>query len=279
MLKECTVVNEPQPLVPTPTREVSLPRAPLARVIAQVRFPPILSIRDPDKVAVFQEALREIYPNLSKDQVHSIERTEDHTPNISQSLIWRLADQEKDAPWRVSLGENFVALETSSYDSRRDFLDRLRSVITGVEQAFKPASAKRLGLRYIDRLTGEAVDRVDELIDPKVLGIIGPRDKPGSTHGESAIHLITEAQFLAEDSARIQGRWGMLPGNATYDPDALEPVAMPSWVLDLDMFTTESRPFASDRLLTTVTGFAECLYWLFRQMVTDEFLRYYGGEL
>ena len=92
------------------------------------------------------------------------------------------------------------------------------------------------------------------------------------------IHLMTEAQFLAHDGARVQARWGQLPAKATYDPDALEPVGNRSWVLDLDMFTTESQSFTSENLLTTATGFAKCLYWLFRQMVTEEFLRFYGGR-
>ena len=271
-------MNEPQPLNPTPTPEVPLPRAPLARVIAQARFPPILAIRDPDKVAVLQEALRETYPNLSQDQVHSIELGGGETPDVRQGLIWRLADREKDPRWRVSLGVDFVALETSAYNSRDDFLDRLRTVLSAVEQAFEPASARRLGLRYIDRLTDEAVDRVGELIHPGVLGIIRPPGNPESELGESVTHLMTEAQFLARDGARVQGRWGQLPENATYDPTALEPVDKPSWVLDLDMFTTESQAFASEDLVTTATGFAKCLYWLIRQMVTEEFLRFYGGE-
>ena len=271
-------MKKPQPLNPTLTREVPLPQTPLVRVIAQVRFPPVLAIRNPDKVAVLQEELRGTYPNLNQEQVHRIELTGGQTPNVQQSFIWRLADREKDALWRVSLGVDFVALETSSYGSRNDFLDRLRTVVSAVEQAFKPASASRLGLRYIDRLTDEAVDRVGELIHPEVLGIIQPPRNPHPAFGKSVIHLITEAQFLAEDSACIHGRWGQLSANATYDPDALEPVAKPSWVLDLDMFTTESQPFESEKLLTTAAGFAECLYWLFRQMVTEEFLRFHGGK-
>ena len=271
-------MNKPRPLNPTSMPEVPLARAPLVRVIAQARFPPILAIRDPDKVAVLQEVLRETYPNLSQDQVQSIELTGGQTPNVRQGLIWRLADREKDARWRVSLGVDFVALETSSYDSRVDFLDRLRAVVSAVEQAFKPASVTRLGLRYIDRLTDEAVDRIGELIDPEVLGIIRPPRNPHPALGESLIHLMTEAQFLAQDGARVQGRWGQLPKNATYDPNALEPVAKPSWVLDLDMYMTESLPFASEELLTTAMGFAKCIYWLFRQMVTEEFLKFYGGE-
>ena len=271
-------MKEPQPLNPTPTPEVPLPRAPLARVIAQARFPPILAIRNPDKVAIFQEALRETYPNLSEDQVHSIELTAGQTPTIRQGLIWRLADREREPRWRVSLGVDFVALETSAYNSRDDFLDRLRAVVSAVEGAFKPADTKRLGLRYIDRLTDEAVDRVGDLLRPEVLGIMRPVENPSPALGDSIIHLMTEAQFLAQDGGRVQGRWGKLPPNATYDPDALEPIAKPSWVLDLDMFTSVPRPFASEELLTTATGFAKCIYWLFRQMVTEEFLRFYGGE-
>ena len=271
-------MTEPRPLNPTPMPEVPLSRAPLARVIAQARFPPILGIRNPDKVAVLQEALRETYPNLRQDQVHSIELGGDETPNVRQGLIWRLADREKDAPWRVSLGVDFVALETSSYDSRDDFLERLHAVLSAVQLAFKPASASRLGLRYIDRITDEAVDRVADLIHPGVLGIIRPPENPEPALGDSVIHMMTEAQFLAPDGARVQGRWGQLPKNATYDPNALEPVDKPSWVLDLDMFTTEPQPFASEDLVTTAMGFAKCLYWLFRQMVTNDFLTYYGGE-
>lgn len=266
------------PLNPTPTPEVPLPGAPMVRVIAQARFPPILTIRNPDRVAVLQEALRETYPNLSQDQVHGIELTSGQTPNVRHSLIWRLADAEKDPRWRVSLGVDFVALETSSYDSRDDFLDRLRTVVFAVEQAFNPAAASRLGLRYIDQLTGEAIDHVNKLIKPEILGIIQPLGDPSPRLGESVIHLMTGAEFLAKDGARVQGRWGKLPANVTYDPDALEPSDNPSWILDLDMFTTKSQPFASENLLTTATGFAKCLYWLFRQMVTEEFLKFYGGK-
>ena len=269
---------ETRPLNPMPTPEVPLPRAPLERVIAQVRFPPILSIRDPDRVAVFQEALRETYPNLSQEQVHSVEFGGGQTPNISQGLIWRLADQEVNPPWRVSLGVDFAALETSSYESRSDFLERLRTVLSAVEQGFKPASASRLGLRYIDRLTGTAVERVTELVRPDVLGIIKPAENPHRVLEKSIAHLMTEVQFLAQDGARVQGRWGLLPANATYDPDAIKRVGDLSWVLDLDMFTAESQAFESESLLTTVTGFAECQYWLFRQMVTEEFLKHYGGS-
>ena len=271
-------MTEETQLNPKPIPQVHLDRAPLARVLAQARFPPILAISKADEVASFQEALRETYPNLSRDQVHSIELTGGQTPNVQQGLIWRLADGETEPAWRVSLGVDFVALETSDYDDRDDFLARLGDVLSAVEESFNPASASRLGVRYIDRLTGAAVERIGELIHAEILGVIQPTDTLDSSLRESVIHQITEAQFRAPGGTLVQGRWGRLPANTTYDPNALDAVDVPSWVLDLDMFTTQSQDFVSEDLVTTARSSAECLYWLFRQMVTMEFLRFHGGE-
>jgi uncharacterized protein (TIGR04255 family) len=162
--------------------------------------------------------------------------------------------------------------------SRQDFLGRLGAVLGALEKAFKPAEAQRLGLRYIDRLTDDAVGRITELIRPKILGILQPNKEPPLNLGRSVLHLLTEAQLLAEEG-RIQARWGSLPANATYDPEALEPVSKASWVLDLDMFTPETQMFANKELLVTATRFSERIYSVFREMVTDEFLKFYGGAL
>jgi uncharacterized protein (TIGR04255 family) len=265
-----------RPLSGPPPAEVPLPRAPLARVIAQVRFAPILAIRNPDTVTTFQEAIRQTYPILSEDRIHQIVLASAGTPDIREAVIWRFSDAEK-RKWRASLGIDFLALETSAYVSRQDFLKRLGVILAALEKAFNPAEAQRLGLRYIDRLTGEAVNRIAELIRPKVLGILQPNKEPPNL-GESVLHLLTEARLLAEEGL-IQARWGRLPENATYDPDALEPVDTASWVLDLDMFSSGPQKFASNELLATATQFAERTYSIFREMVTDEFLKFYGGEL
>ena len=267
-----------QPLNPTPTQEVPLSDAPLVRVLAQARFPTILAIRNADRVADLQEMLRKTYPSLSQEQVHSIRLGGGESLDVHSDPIWRLTDREKDPDWRVSLGVDFVTLETSDYESRIDFLDRLRVVLSAVKQAFDPASASRLGLRYIARLEGKAFERVHDLIHPGVLGILRPDGSPESEIADSVIQQITETQFQAPNGARVHARWGQLAKHATYDSNALEAAQEPGWVLDFDMFTTESQPFMSKELVTTARGFAECLYWLFRQMVTVEFLRFHGGE-
>ncbi|WP_446830460.1 TIGR04255 family protein [Candidatus Foliamicus sp.] len=270
---------EPIPLVDMSPAEVRLPNAPLARVIAQVRFPPILSIQKekPDSVADFQEALRIDYPHLHRDEIHYI-KVGTGKPNISEPVIWRLADQSEAPKWRVSLGTNFIALETWRYSSRDDFLRRLRRVLAVVEECFDPAEAQRLGLRYIDRLQGEAVSSIGELIQPSVLGILWPEGEASNALREATAHMVTQAQFVAQQGEIIQGRWGTLPPGATHDPDALQPIQEPSWVLDLDMFSQKPLPFNSGELVGKAEGFARQIYSVFRLMVTEEFLMHFGGK-
>ncbi len=268
--------SETIPLTNAIPTEVPLPNAPLERVIAQVRFPPILSVNKAEAVADFQEMLRAIYPHLQRDNIRNIEIEPNREPIVSDAVVWRFADRSDSATWRVSLGLDFVALETWSYHSRTDFLNRLATVLASVETCFTPAETQRLGLRYVDRIEGEAISKVSELVHSRVLGILQPHEGLLDVLRQATVRSMTHAQFEAEEGA-IQGRWGALPANTTFDVDALQPIPHASWVLDLDMFSRQILPFNSNELVSTAATFAKRIYSVFRLMVTDEFLRYYGG--
>ncbi len=267
---------EPTPLESGNPAEVFLPKAPLVHVVAQVRFPPILSILRAESVVDFQEALRADYPHLHRDDFKNIAIGPGREPNVSDTVIWRFSDQRESKAWRVSLGTDFVALETRRYGSRDDFVARLRAVLGSVEACFRPAEAQRVGLRYINRLEGEAVRRIGELVQPSVLGVLQPDGGSTDRLRGATVHLMTQAQFMASEGV-ILCRWGHLPPNTTYDPDVLQAIGEPSWSLDLDMFSQQASPFESDKLVLLTKAFAKRMYSVFRLMVTDEFLRFHGG--
>jgi len=81
------------------------------------------------------------------------------------------------------------------------------------------------------------------------------------------------------DGAGMIMRWGSLPPGATVDPAAIEPTNQPSWILDLDMFSSGPTPFSVERAVQDAARFAERIYTVFRWAVTDDFLRRYGGKL
>jgi uncharacterized protein (TIGR04255 family) len=260
------------PLIALPPGEIPLPNAPLVRVIAQARFPIIASIEKREFIASFQEALRATYPVLR------LERTEAFVIGpagvaLGQSpKIWRFTDI--DGKWRVSLAPDFIALETTAYSSRSDFLDRLHVALSALNAYIGPKLLDRLGLRYIDRIIGEAIDNITELVRSEMIGVLAT---PMAAYAQ---HALSESLLtIPGTSAQLLARWGKIPPHMTIDPAAIEPVEQSSWLLDLDMFSIEPQLFDPTALVDEARIYAERIYALFRWAVTDKFLRQYGGNI
>lgn len=257
------------PLVDPPPAEVPLDEAPLVRVIAQVRFPEILAIEQRDFVAAFQEAVRPTYPVLRQEQIQGFVMGPEGLAPARPLVAWRFGDIE--GHWRVSLAPGFVALETTRYRSRSDLLERFGTVLEALRAHVGPQLVDRIGVRYIDRITGPDVDDIDELVRPEVRGILAT---PAAGH---ATHALAESLFEVPE-AWVRARWGRLPPNATVDPAAIEPIADQSWILDLDMSSAAPVPFSVGAAVVEARRFAERIYTIFRWAVTDGFLRRYGGR-
>ncbi|KAM3095574.1 TIGR04255 family protein [Phormidesmis sp. 146-35] len=259
------------PLTALPPDEVPLKNAPLVRVLAQVRFPLILSIERKEFVSGFQEALRKQYPILQPEQTQGFVVGMQGIVPTEPRTTWRFTDLGEN--WRVTLAPDFVALETTAYLSRNDFLKRLEVVLAALETYIQPQVVERLGLRYIDRLVGEDVNQLADLVRPEISGIIG-LDIRASVH-----QTINESLFnLPNGEEQIVARWGLIPAGTSFDLYAIEPIDQQSWILDLDMSLSKNREFNIGVLMHEAQHFAERIYTFFRWAVTPSFLRRFGGD-
>jgi uncharacterized protein (TIGR04255 family) len=267
-------VFDDNPLVAVPPQEIPLSEAPLIRVIAQVRFPVILSIEGSSFVAAFQEKIRAQYPILQPEQTRNFVISSQGLES-SFSMVWRFID--KTEKWRVSLTSNFLTLETTDYLSRSDFLQRFRDILIATDIHIKPQVLERLGLRYIARLKGQEVEQLKDFVRPEVSGVLA------SNIANYVEQTITDSFFnLPDRRGQIHARWGCLPANSLIDPIAIEPITEPSWILDLDMFTTpfaNIKEFDVEVMMEDANYFAERLYTFFRWAVTEHFLCHFGGEV
>jgi uncharacterized protein (TIGR04255 family) len=257
------------PLEAPPPVEVPLEDAPLVRVIAQLRFPEVLSVEQRDFVAPFQEAIRSKYPVLRQEQTQGIWLRPGAIAPGKPKVAWRFSDTE--GHWRVTLTSEFLAIETTKYASRSDFFGRVRYVAEALDQHIEPGQLDRLGIRYIDRITGDALDDIARLVRPEVRGILG------TSAATRTVHVISEAMFELPN-ASVLARWGSLSPDQTVDPAALEPIDERSWILDLDMYSAGPMPFIVDGVVAEAQRYAERIYTIFRWVVTDEFLTRYGGK-
>jgi uncharacterized protein (TIGR04255 family) len=266
-------VTNLNPLTAAPPIEVPLKNAPLVRAIAQVRFPPILSIEQQEFVRSFQEAIREKYPILQPVQVQSpIFNPEGTLIAQSPQTIWCF--WSTDRTWRISLASSTASIETTKYTSRSEFLARLDSLLVTLDRSFHPVQIDRFGLRCIDRVVGRDLQDLSDLIRPEMAGIV-------SSELQAYIHqVLHESLFILPSGAgQIAARWGIIPALDTYDPYEIEAIDERSWLLDLDISTVKEQEFKVESLMEQAHNFTERLYTFWRWVVTDEFLRRYGGEV
>jgi uncharacterized protein (TIGR04255 family) len=267
------------PLTAPPPEEVFLKDAPLVRVIAQVRFPPILSIEKRDFLGSFQEAIREQYPILQQEQTQGFALSAEGFVPTTPQVTWRFLDGKNNWDWRVSLASDFIALETkTAYSSQSDFLNRLEKVLVALNESIKPSSVERFGIRYIDRIAGQNLQDISLLVKPQIAGMISAQFL-STDFNKYLQQTINESLFIIPDSKKqLFARWGIVPAGATFDPDALEPIDQLSWILDLDMSLSVSRDFDINALINEGQDFSDRIYAFFRWAVEEEFLRRFGGQ-
>jgi uncharacterized protein (TIGR04255 family) len=264
-------VIDANPLIATPPPEVPLTDAPLVRAIAQVRFPPILSIEQQAFVGSFQETIRAEYPILEPVKTQSlIVNADGASVTPTPQTTWCFWNTER--TWRISLASSAVSIETTKYTSRSDFLARLEDLLVKLHSNFHLSQIDRLGLRYIDRVVGQNLQDILQLIRPEMAGVMG-------SNLQENLHQVLHESLFVLPEAQIAARWGLIPANATFDPYAIDAIPESSWILDLDISAATTQLFSVEALMQQAQNFTERIYTFFRWAVTDEFLRRYGGEL
>jgi uncharacterized protein (TIGR04255 family) len=257
-----------------PVSEVALPRAPLVFVVAQARFERVASVSSEAFIGGFQEAIRGTYPIMRREQQTDV--LIGPTGPIAQgesSTAWRF--DERPERWQVTLAPDFVALSTSRYTRRRDLIDRLLNVVTAAQVHLHVRFCDRLGVRYVDRVTEQALlGRLPELVRAEVVGTTCVETGEA---GIQQVQTFTDSTYRMPEGADLHARWGLLPPQTTFDP-SIEPTAVASWVLDLDAYVTQPGVFDPPALAARAEALCERIYRFFRWTVTDEFLTVHGGQ-
>lgn len=263
-----------EPFGTVPIAEVHLPRSPLLRALAQVRFPRLVAMSPQNietTVGFVVEKLKDDYPILGEQREAQVTLTPEGVTQTPGARLWQM--RSPDESWQVTLGETFVSLDTKAYTSRADFAQRLEVVLAGIADTIAPPFADRLGVRYTNRVEDSGLLlRIEELVRPEILGGLAvPRPE-----GVALVHTLSESLYTV-GSRMLHARWGLLPAGVLLDPTLPAP-ASSSWVLDLDSFTQVRSSFDAAELALAAEELAGAAYQYFRWVVTPEFLKAFGGE-
>ena len=151
-----------------------LSKQPLALVLAQIRFSPILNIEE--YLPEIQNFLRKNgYPLYSNHQNFVLEVAPVGQININQNMItlWRFESQNNDTV--VILDKEQLFFQTSLYTKFEDFIDKFISILLFIfdkTEHDKFGVINRLGLRYIDHIRKQDnSDDIDSYLRPELRGM------------------------------------------------------------------------------------------------------------
>lgn len=233
---------------------------PLAEVICQLKFPPVLKI-DVAAPADFQERIRSRFPAYKESRVvpFAVDLPADVTNLIPNE--WRVGKVayefiSADEIWKVTLTRESIALTTKKYERWEQFKEFLKLAVDALAGIYAPAFYTRVGLRYKDIIQrtplGLAGTPWSELLRPHIAGELSVPEISGSieTAGRQLILSL-------DGQAKVLLQHGLLSG----DKGEI------CYAIDAD-FWTEKRTEAKD-VLTLLDQFNRQSGNLFRWCISD----------
>lgn len=163
---------------------------PLAEVICDLRFPPILRI-DAQVPAEFQERIRSEYPIFREKH---IEIPGGHIPpeiaNIvkaalpsrSQNTVYEFASENKQ--WWIRLTRESLTLRTDKYEQWECFREHLAQPLECLADVYQPSFFSRIGLRYVNVIQRSKLGLKGRewsgLLEPHIAGEFSDQDVAGN---------------------------------------------------------------------------------------------------
>ena len=251
--------------------EIPLARAPLIRVLTQVRFPPAFSFDKQEKIEELHNSLKESYPVARCETAPGIITPEQEVLQRPEN-IWQFCNIKNDAS--VVIAKNFITFSTSAYSGRKKFFEDFSIILNAFNEHISPIVVERIGVRYMNRLVDEALNKIDSMIRPEILGVTAKGFLKEEKIYQSFSEILYETKY---PDTHLFASWGFVPSDTKHRD--IEAIDKKSWILNMDMFSNEKKNFVLREILETVEIHAECIHSFFRWVVTDNFIAFYGGEI
>ena len=264
-LNTCKVMCKENAVTSRPT--LQLTRSPLILALAQVRFSAVLKMDS--YVPDIQEALRQQgFPLFKANETQQILLGPE--PRIGKAIRWIFSSE--DARTSVVLTNDFLALETNTYDHFEGFAARLQVALDVVKEIVKVALAERIGLRYVNLIQPREGEPLAKYLHAGLLGV--PVDDLGVSNGLTRLETRGQTDHGQLVLRVLQSRGsGVLPPDIEATDIEFKIEHNPEQVvtlLDIDHFVADRCPFNSKELLNTASALHEVVERAFLAGTTRE---------
>ena len=237
-----------------------LPHAPLQTMLGQVQFPLTSRVADLARLAPFQEAIAEAFPQMVQEQLLTINFGPEgvRSPGATPTMRFISAD----GAWNVALTPSMLTLEATAlrYSGYADFRERFQQVWEAAREHLSLTRRTQIGLRYINHIQKElSASEWGEWIRSEILGVQALPEA-----GDRVQTSMSDVRFALND-----GLLAFKHGIVQAGPDG-------NWgyLLDFDYFSQQPVEDAStDEVLARFDAFHDEIYAFFRWTVTERSLK------
>lgn len=251
--------------------EAPLARSPIVSVVWQLRFEDYPTLVAPQTVLRFQELLggpeQFSLTLLPKFQL-SVQASGPVAEDVSEPAAgaagggWRLP--AVDGSWQVSADSASLAIETTRYGTWEDFFPRLQRVLDALKDVGAPVIESRLGLRYVNVLTGSAVGRPPLSVAGELPGLVapwllGPLNEPGV---RDSVQVSQGRAVLSFEQVKATLNYGVI---STETREL-------GYLIDIDAFREGGRALQIDDVMAQTEALHATALGLFQLSLTPDAL-------
>ena len=262
----------------------SLPNAPLAFVLAQIR---LLLPSSFNKSAVSQamhEALFTQYPRKHEIASQRLVIEADGSPVVqSGDVMYSLASL--DHKEEVLISPLFVSLQATSYVNYKTFSERLQLIVEAMFANFGPLAVQQVGLRYIDFVYPKQGEQLTDYL-PAAASFVGLPNKVEETCLRAADVVMSGARAViritqGKGKAALPADLGQI---LTLTPSPImlrDPGPIATAVLDVDGFTSDNmqRATGPQEVMEIFANLHDNVTApIFKQLVTERALRHWKEQ-
>lgn len=244
-----------------------LSEPPLTLAIAQVRHERRFEAALPATGLGIRQALGPEAGTLSESRQHVMTlMAGPGTPTAETAegqTGWQIASDAA----TVSIQHEFFSLETAAYTTWEEFRERLSLLAEAVQKQIRPTVEQRIGLRYVNTVVHPRVSTPtgwEGLIDADLLGCLAHGPLKGS---------IRSSQQVLELEGPADIRTNLRHGSQVAPTGG-----RPTYVLDLDCYTSAGRAFRASDILATFDKLHEAALQLFQSCVTPKLRDHWSAK-
>lgn len=257
-----------------------LQNAPVALVLAQIRFPAELGMAD--HVAALQKSFKDLgFVRYYERAITEIRITNEKAETSSKPR-WDFINKE--STWSVAVAQDFMTLSTTAYPEIKGFLAKLNEAVACLDKSVQLSVVDRAGMRMVDivRPTPE-LPRIQQWIHAGLCGF------PSEALGDDVkLEAATTMSVMHSAFGTLIVRSGTL-GEHPLPPDLMPAVLElrarlqgggERWALDFDHFIQWSnQDFDQAALMSCFRDLHSTLKVAFRCSVTEAARTAWGPEV